>query len=64
LRSIPLGYKVAAVDAKYDWARFARSYGGAAISIGPGRGNRLNPLDVSDALLRGGSTPRATGSTP
>jgi hypothetical protein len=59
-----LGYKVAAVDAKCDWARFARSYGGAAISIGPGRGNRLNPLDVSDGLLRGGSTPRATGSTP
>ena len=52
LRSIPLGYKVAAVDAKSDWARFARSYGGSAISIGPGRGNRLNPLDVSDALLR------------
>ena len=51
LRSIPLGYKVAAVDAKSDWARFARSYGGAAISLGPGRGNRLNPLDVSDALL-------------
>ena len=51
LRSIPLGFKVAAVDAKADWARFARSYGGAAISIGPGRGNRLNPLDVSDALL-------------
>ncbi|MDP2014665.1 MAG: ATP-binding protein, partial [Actinomycetota bacterium] len=52
LRSIPLGYKVAAVDAKSDWARFARSYGGTAISLGPGRGNRLNPLDVSDALLR------------
>ena len=52
LRSIPLGYKVAAVDAKHDWARFARAYGGAAISIGPGRGSRLNPLDVSDALLR------------
>ena len=52
LRSIPLGYKVAVVDAKNDWARFARAYGGAAISIGPGRGNRLNPLDVSDALLR------------
>lgn len=51
LRSIPLGYRVAAVDAKSDWARFARSYGGVAISIGPGRGNRLNPLDVSDALL-------------
>lgn len=51
LRSIPLGYKVAAVDAKSDWARFARSYGGSAISLGPGRGNRLNPLDVSDALL-------------
>jgi type IV secretory pathway VirB4 component len=51
LRSIPLGFKVAAVDAKADWARFARSYGGTAISIGPGRGNRLNPLDVSDALL-------------
>lgn len=51
LRSIPLGFKVAAVDAKADWARFARAYGGAAISIGPGRGNRLNPLDVSDALL-------------
>jgi type IV secretory pathway VirB4 component len=51
LRSIPLGYKVAAVDAKSDWARFARAYGGAAISLGPGRGNRLNPLDVSDALL-------------
>ena len=52
LRSIPLGYKVAAVDAKADWARFARSYGGSAISLGPGRGNRLNPLDVSDALKR------------
>jgi len=52
LRSIPLGYKVAAVDAKSDWARFACSYGGTAISLGPGRGNRLNPLDVSDALLR------------
>lgn len=51
LRSIPLGYKVAAVDAKSDWARFAKSYGGSAISLGPGRGNRLNPLDVSDALL-------------
>jgi type IV secretory pathway VirB4 component len=51
LRSVALGYKVAAVDAKNDWARFARSYGGSAISIGPGRGNRLNPLDVSDALL-------------
>ena len=51
LRSIPLGYKVAAVDAKADWARFARAYGGSAISLGPGRGNRLNPLDVSDALL-------------
>ena len=51
LRSIPLGYRVAAVDAKNDWARFARNYGGAAISIGPGRGNRLNPLDTSDALL-------------
>ena len=52
MRSIPLGYKVSAVDAKSDWARFARSYGGVAISIGPGRGNRINPLDVSDALLR------------
>lgn len=52
LRSIPLGFKVAAVDAKSDWARFARSYGGSAISLGPGRGNRLNPLDTSDALLR------------
>jgi type IV secretory pathway VirB4 component len=51
LRSIPLGFRVAAVDAKADWARFARTYGGSAISIGPGRGNRLNPLDVSDALL-------------
>ena len=51
LRSIPLGYKVAAVDAKSDWARFAKSCGGSAISLGPGRGNRLNPLDVSDALL-------------
>ena len=28
LRSIPLGFKVAAVDAKADWARFARAYGG------------------------------------
>ena len=36
LRSIPLGFKVAAVDAKSDWARFARAYGGSAISIGPG----------------------------
>ena len=52
LRSIPLGYQVAAVDAKSDWARFARRYGGVAISLGPGRGNRLNPLDVSDALMR------------
>lgn len=52
LRSVPLGYKVAAVDAKPDWGRFARAYGGATISLGPGRGNRLNPLDVSDALLR------------
>ena len=52
LRSVALGYKVAAVDAKNDWARFARAYGGSAISIGPGRGNRLNPLDVSDALMR------------
>lgn len=51
LRSIPLGYKVAAVDAKSDWARFAHAYGGSAISLGPGRGNRLNPLDVSDALM-------------
>lgn len=52
LRSIALGYKVAAVDAKNDWARFARVYGGAAISLGPGRTKRLNPLDTSDALRR------------
>jgi type IV secretory pathway VirB4 component len=51
LRSIALGYRVAAVDAKSDWARFARAYGGHAISLGPGRTNRLNPLDVSDALM-------------
>jgi type IV secretory pathway VirB4 component len=51
LRSIPLGYKVAAVDAKPDWGRFARAYGGSSISLGPGRGTRLNPLDTSDALL-------------
>lgn len=51
LRSIPLGFRVAAVDAKSDWARFARTYGGVAISIGHGRGTRINPLDTSDALL-------------
>lgn len=46
-RLIALGRKVAITsDPKGEWARVARAVGGKVIEIGPGRPNRLNPLDA------------------
>lgn len=50
LRSLPFGRRVAAIDIKPDWTRFARAYGGQALSLGPTSSVVLNPLDITPYL--------------
>lgn len=53
LRSMIFGRKIAAIDAKYDWARFADTYGGQAITVGAeGSTAVLNPLDIDVDRMR------------
>ena len=47
LRGIATGYRVIVPgDPKNDWTRLAEAIGGQAIRLGPGRRERLNPLDL------------------
>ena len=47
LRGIATGYRVIVPgDPKNDWTRLAEALGGQAIRLGPGRPERLNPLDL------------------
>lgn len=50
LRSLPFGRRVAAIDVKPDWTRFARAYGGQSLSVGPTSSVVLNPLDITPYL--------------
>ncbi len=46
LRGIATGHPVTVPgDPKNDWTRLAAALGGQAIRLGPGQGDRLNPLD-------------------
>lgn len=47
IRSVLAGRKLSvASDKKGEWTRVVRALGGAVIQVGPGVGNRLNPLDA------------------
>lgn len=60
-RSVAFGRRVY-VDPKGEWTSVAAAVGGASIRLGPGTGNRLNPLDTGPVEVDGVTAARTGDS--
>jgi type IV secretory pathway VirB4 component len=57
VRSVAVGRRVYVPgDPKGEWGAVAEAVGGTVLRLGPGRHERLNPLDSSSVDVQGGST--------